>query len=265
VYVTDWLDTPKPPPEWGNRYQLSNSYTVQPEDWGVERRVNMTAPRVASGRVRGEGNFFSRRKVAPEPEPVSKPSRRTGTYVSHSPIAEVAEKIPTEEGHIVTARNHEGKEIQATTKNEYGEIIPVWKKDSLGRTIFQTVEGKRLPVPQPAAIRLANYPETSGLRLTGETMEVVDEPAERSPKISSRRRGSMYPVRSSPIFNIVGEDVIREMTSADLVAKKRVLDDLIRDVVASNPPGSSLFSNNDFKILHPQRRLVQDELGYRGL
>jgi hypothetical protein len=252
VYVTDWLDTPKPPPEWGNRYDLSNSYQVQPKDWGVDTRVNETAPRVASGRVRGEGNFFSRRKVAPEP------NRRT---VSHSPVAEVAERVPTIEGLQIVERDAVGLPIQATKKDKAGREIPQFMRDTDGTYLLDR-RGQK--IPQPRMVHSRRFP-TAGVIRTGEEEEVVEGESPRPKKMTKQRRGTLYPARDNPVYTIVTAEVISDMEDEDLVEKHDLLHYALEKILRDLKGRARAESNTDYKIMKPQYELVRAEMAKRGL
>jgi len=224
------------------------------------------------GEIKGAGIFFSRpAKVAPAPTPPRRQSlvirvpTASDSTVQWAPTSEVADRVPTLEGHEIIERDMYGNPVQLILGKKEQPRVPQWKRDARGERILDSYGN---PIPILATTRLREMP-TAGILRTGEEAEVVDIPSSptgRSPRVGKERRDSMYPARSDPVFNFITDIEFRKLPDEVLIQKYKVLDIMLNDIRQLNrEERASYIKDEDFKRLRDELRKVNYELKVRRL
>lgn len=236
----------------------------------------------ASGKaLHGEGSFFSKRsnRVAPAPgvqlgirvptppDAVSTPSPRTQTNVGFAPEAEVALRIPTDEGQEVLLRDAYGRPIPATTSQ--GHIIY-----QRGRRLQLILDERGQPIPVYLTAQRRTKPPV-GVERRGQTQPLSDRATltkkvkdiDRVPKTSPQKEASMYPERDSPIYSILTEEQIRQLPDEVLAEKYSVLHAELEMIIRSNPRmrHAQLIQDPEYRLLINQFTHTRNEMVRRNI
>jgi len=170
-------------------------------------------------------------------------------------MGEVAERVPTDEGHVVVELNAYGLPIQQERQTSRTGREVVWMVDANNNPLY---DERGQPIPALSFTRQRSMPRV-GITRTGEQVEIVDTAPPQRPRITAERRNSMYPARVDPIYNYISPEAIRGLSDDILFKKYHKLQELIEQVKGTRR--AAVYNlDPDYIMLSKQNDLVEEEI-----